>query len=220
MICRTFKAVVPNRSPTSPAVIPRRRSHDISLENPEMGCLKSDDASDSVIWQAPTFRIYPINARRTRCRHDSLIGATEDFCSPAAILRIAKEANMGQLLRATPMPELAAENRAKLQPFISAFDQTILARARKAGFRKSSKRTLMSLTKMINTILIETTGHPMDLAIVLFAFRRCGQAYFAAMKDNGPRRQQFHLIDCLWRLTVELEHFHELDALISLTRAL
>jgi len=117
------------------------------------------------------------------------------------------------LLATTTLPALHPQARIKLEPFISAFDQVLIARARRSGFRKAGRRTLKVLTAGIDATLTETVGHTIELAVVLFAFRRCVEHYDAAIPKDAPvrlQRRQYHLIHCAWRLIGELEQFHGL----------
>ena len=130
---------------------------------------------------------------------------------------------MRQPPRNAPLPKLRPENRAKLEPFLSTLNQVLMPRARRAGFRMAGKRTLATLTAGIDAALTNAIGHTIEPVIVFFAFRRCCQMYAAAISEGAPvslQRRQFHLIDCAWRLIVELEQFDQVDVLLNLTCAL
>ena len=156
----------------------------------------------------------------------SLIAGTENCCQVQKFSESPKGGHlniMEQSFRTAPLPELPPEERTSLQPFVSVFDQTLIARARRAGFRKASNRTLIKLTAMVNSALTKAIGHSIEPVIVFLAFRRCGQMYATAIPESGPlalQRQQLYLVDCAWRLIVELEQFHRVDELLILTRSL
>ena len=126
------------------------------------------------------------------------------------------------LLQVT-LPVVRPEDRERLEPFVSVFDRVVVTTARHAGFRKAGRRSLTKLTTAIEATISDELGHASELVIVLFAFRRCGQVYAAAIDQTVPasiQRAQFHLIDCAWRLIIELEQFNRIDDLLILTRSL
>jgi len=120
------------------------------------------------------------------------------------------------LLATTPLPELDATHRLQLEPFISVLDRVLLERARRAGFRKAGRRTLRRLAREINHEINHSFGHGIEAEIVLFALRRCVRRYDEAVATDAPLRlcrQQLRLIDCLWRIVLELAEFHGLPAM-------
>jgi hypothetical protein len=118
---------------------------------------------------------------------------------------------------------MALKDRERLEPFVSIFDRVVVPKVRRAGFRKAGRRTLAKLTKTIEAATSDELGHALEMAIVVFAFRRCGQMYAAAIEETASaavRRAQLHLIDCAWRLIIELEQYHRIDELLILVRSL
>jgi hypothetical protein len=126
-------------------------------------------------------------------------------------------------LRQVPLPVIDPEDRMRLSPFILIFDGVLVPKARSTGFRKASPRALARLSRDLETAITSDLGHRLESVIVMFALRRCGQMYAAAIDQTEPvsvQRAQFHLIDCAWRLIVELEQYLRIDELLILARSL
>ena len=122
-----------------------------------------------------------------------------------------------------PLPSVSVDDRLRLQPFSGVLELILVPRARRVGFRRAGSRSLSVLSRQIDAYLTGKVGHEVDQAITMFALRRACQVYIAAIDCDQPvnlQRAQLHLMDCVWRLTVEIQQHLGLSELVLLVSSI
>ena len=130
---------------------------------------------------------------------------------------------MTYTLAKVSLPSLSAADSLRLQPFSGAIESILFPKARRAGFRRAGRKSLSRLNRTIEIFLSEAVGHEIDQAITVFGLRRACQFYIAAIEkqtSGSLRRGQIHLLDCVWRLIVELQQHLELTETLLLVTSI